>query len=550
VGRPYQEDLENLGKTVEWADQVDITELAASIACKTAHPLLAVGSGGSQTVACFSAMLHRFYTGRPAEEITPLLGLKVCVSESAVQLFTASGANPDVLGCFSALAVREPAALTVICSATNSPVSRRAGEFWFAEYFGFDGPYEGEGFVATNSILGQSILMKRAYEIAFGVQSEPVSALFERSDIRPWMDILEISLRSIGAKEHLLVLFDELGKPAAVDLESKFSEVGLASVQLADYRNFAHGRHNWLDKKGKDTLVVSIEVGEETALAKRTLRLLPAQIAVLRMVVPASSHAGALLAMYAVMRLTGVFGNLRRIDPGRPGVPSYGSKLYRLNAWSSQTKEVPIPEVSVCRKAHLSILELRRSGNLAEWLKQFWSFIDHLESFEFTDLVLDYDGTLCDQRDRFRGVSDSVKKALELVIARSVPITIITGRGRSVGEALRNATTKWSAINIAYYNGSETHPLSFDGPLRGTSADSPILRELNTRIQSHPSLRDLSVELRQFQLTIEASAQWPTKLVHCIVSDMLRDYAAEGVRAVTSAHSVDILLSGFGAFQN
>ncbi len=546
VGRPYQKDLENLWRTAEWADQVNITDLAASVARNSAHPLLAIGSGGSQSVACFSAMLHRFYTGRPGEEVTPLLGWKAGLRDRAVQMFTASGANVDILGCFSALAVGDPVSLSIISSALSSPVSRRAGEFWFTEYFGFDGPADGEGFVATHSILAQAILMKRAYEAAFLAPGESISVLLGRSDIDEWVGHLEMSLRDIGAKNHVLVLFDELGKPAAVDLESKFSEVGLASVQLADYRNFAHGRHNWLDKKGNDTIVFSIEIGEETTLAQRTVRLLPEEIAVLRMVVPASSHAGSLLAMYAAMRLTGTFGNLRRIDPGRPGVPPYGSKLYHLNAWSSFTKAASIPEIAVSRKSHRSVSELRRSGSLDEWLKQFWSFVDHLESTEFSDLVLDYDGTLCDQRDRFRGVSGPVKTAVELIIGNSVPITIITGRGRSMGEALRNSVAKrlWPAINIAYYNGSETHSLSFAGPLEGTLVDSPVLQELGTRIKRHPILRGLSSEIRRCQLTIGATAQWPTMRVHRLVSDMLAEYTTEGVRAVTSSHSVDILLSG------
>ena len=58
---------------------------------------------------------------------------------------------------------------------------------------------------------------------------------------------------------------------AAFDLESKLVEAGLVSVLLADYRNFAHGRHHWL-AKNPDSAVVALASKEETLLAERTLR--------------------------------------------------------------------------------------------------------------------------------------------------------------------------------------------------------------------------------------------------------------------------------------
>ena len=59
-------------------------------------------------------------------------------------------------------------------------------------------------------------------------------------------------------KKTLVVLHDDWGKAAAVDAESKMHEAGLANVQLSDYRNFAHGRHNWLDKAPAETCVVAM----------------------------------------------------------------------------------------------------------------------------------------------------------------------------------------------------------------------------------------------------------------------------------------------------
>ena len=44
MGRPYQKDLDGLVVTADWADKVDISALAESLACKMHLPLVAVGS--------------------------------------------------------------------------------------------------------------------------------------------------------------------------------------------------------------------------------------------------------------------------------------------------------------------------------------------------------------------------------------------------------------------------------------------------------------------------------------------------------------------------
>jgi hypothetical protein len=546
VGKPYIKDLDKLLSTVKWAESVDVLALSASVARRSAFSFLAVGSGGSQSVASFAAMLHRHYTQKVAEESTPLLSVKSSMRGRAVQIFTARGANPDVLGCFSELVVAEPEEMMILSSVSSSPLSNRSTNYWFTEYFGFTGPAEGEGFVATNSILAQVILMNRAYELAFGVPSVSVMTALESPETKSWLSEIENSLRRIGARRHLLVLFDELGKPAAIDLESKFSEVGLASVQLADLRNFAHGRHNWLDKHFADTLVVSIEVGDESVLAERTVRLLPSNIPILRVSVRETSHLGSLIAMFAVMRLTGVFGALRAIDPGRPGVPSYGSKLYRLNAWPSRNLKISIPEISIVRKSRQPLYVLRRSSKLDEWMEHFRSFTSALGSSSFNALAIDYDGTLCDERDRLSSVSHAVGDALDTILRKNIPILVITGRGRSVGIALRNAVVKklWQLVRVAYYNGSEILPLSSENSLdNAPDPNSELIRALK-EIKKHPRLRGLTIEERRNQVTVASNAALPPQSLHSLISDLLLPYEHLGLSAVASAHSVDILAPG------
>ncbi len=544
MGRAYQIDLDGLIATAEWADNVDVSPLAASIAHNSHRPLAAVGSGGSKSVACLSALLHRRYTGQAAADITPLLVADSDLRGHSVQIFTASGANPDVLGCFSRILTKEPEGLTVISSALASPLASRAKGYWYTDYFGFEGPIKGEGFVATNSILAQSIVMTRAYEQAFGIVTQSISACLKGQGLAQKLALLESSIRKIGLKRHAVVLFSEYGQPAATDLESKFSEVGLASVQLADYRNFAHGRHNWIDKHLDETIVISIEVGEESRLASRTLRLLPDEVPIVRIAIEETGAIGSLIALYSIIRMTGVYGQLRDLDPGKPGVPPYGSRLYRLNAWSLRDSLSSVPEIAIMRKAQASIPALRRSGGFEAWMSRFWSFLEAIEAVEYTGIALDYDGTICDRKDRFAGIATPVRDALTSVIERGVPITVITGRGRSVGHALREAIPQscWNNIRVAYYNGSELHPLAYDGVLEDTLVTSTILDKLKAQIQAHPSLMSLSVEMRRNQLSIATGIYMSPEAIHKTVFDLISADSIEGVRVMTSSHSVDVLL--------
>src|SRR5258706_14034164 len=86
---------------------------------------------------------------------------------------------------------------------------------------------------------------------------------------------LSSSLQQMYTKSTWVVLFGGWGLPAAVDIESKFVEAALKNIQLADYRNFAHGRHHWLAKRPNETAVLALITPEEEKLARQTLDLLP-----------------------------------------------------------------------------------------------------------------------------------------------------------------------------------------------------------------------------------------------------------------------------------
>lgn len=105
----------------------------------------------------------------------------------------------------------------------------------------------------------------------------------------------------------------------------------MGTVQLADYRNFGHGRHHWFDKRGQNSCMVAIVTEYERKLAEKTIANMPNNIPVIYVCTTFQNHLATLDLLIKSFYLVRDLGLARGIDPGRPGVPDYGSKLYNLN---------------------------------------------------------------------------------------------------------------------------------------------------------------------------------------------------------------------------
>ena len=76
--------------------------------------------------------------------------------------------------------------------------------------------------------------------------------------------------------------------------------------------------------------VLAFITDADRALAERTLDLLPVEVPQARIEFAGGANALMLASLLAALRITGWAGVSRGIDPGRPGVPKFGRKLYHL----------------------------------------------------------------------------------------------------------------------------------------------------------------------------------------------------------------------------
>lgn len=553
MAKPYATEMSRLHETFAWATRVDIAPLRQAVKASGYSPLRAIGSGGSLTAAHALAGLHQRWTGRVATVATPLDAMAEPLDGGvAAWLLSAGGGNVDILAAFKDLAAREPRQLSVLCGRGESSLAELARSHPFVDLLLYPPPAGKDGFLATNSLLAFVTILARAYIDAFGSGDD-----WEKASQRIWPLLVEDGeptkawshdTAPLWDRQTTVVLHGATTRIGAVDLESKFTEAALGNLQLADYRNFAHGRHHWLAKRGTETAIVAFVSDEDSTLAERTLALVPRDIPLARLDFPGPATAASIGSLIAAFRITGWAGGARGIDPGRPGVPDFGRKLYNLPLSrvrsSSPGKLTDRESVAIARKAGADPATLLENGSLDRLRSALSTFQRRLLTASFGGVVLDYDGTVVDTRDRFSAPREEIANELVRLGESGARIAIATGRGVSVRRDLQATLPQalWPRILVGYYNGADIASLDDDEAPDGSGIVCESLASLAAALREHPELANVADQTdRLFQITLEAKRAIPENRLWDIAHEVMLTANCNGVRVTRSSHSVDIV---------
>lgn len=554
MGKPYQSELASLPETYRWAMAQPIDSLAAAVARTAQASLLAVGSGGSFTAAHFASALHQRLAGRVSKPLTPLEFVRAEFDPGATAVLTlsAGGTNADIIGCFKDAVRREPSGCMILCLRKQSRIARLAERFGFVDVIDWQPPAGQDGFLSTNSLLAFVVLLSRGYAAAFSMKHGlpgSLADLLAQQGLAGGDRALREICQPLWERDHLVVLFSPDLQAAAIDIESKFSEAALGSVQVVDFRNFAHGRHNWMAKRGQSTAVLALITKQDEELASRTLQLLPKKIPIARIRTTGASVANSIAAVLAGLHIVGFAGQARQIDPGRPGVPAFGRRIYNLRClMPSAAKGHPCTPacVAIARKLRWQTRCLESSSiGLASWQKMYQSFVGSFDRATFQGIVFDYDGTLCEVRARLVGIGKTMGAVLASLLANGIALGIVTGRGKSVRRDLQKQIPKeyWTKVLVGYYNGSIISRLSDDDLPEKAARPSALIESLAAAVADHPVLGKLTaLEPRHNQISLQPLVPGLAKAIWEISQQFLPSFA--GVRAVISSHSVDLLGPG------
>ena len=551
----YANELTRLSHTLTWAATTDLEPLRHAISDATHASLRAIGSGGSLTAAHVLATLHKRYSGYLAAATTPLEAINQPLDPSvSAWLLTAGGSNVDILSVAKSLIAGEPRQLAVLCGRSNSPLARLCGQHPFIDLLLY-APHRGkDGFLATNSLLGFSAILARAYAAEYHRDDDWHDAHQqllhlvrpESSQMSTWHD----ATQPLWQRTTTLVLHGASTRTGAIDLESKFTESALGNVQLADYRNFAHGRHHWLAKHAETSGILAFVAEDDGRVAERTLNLIPPEIPQARISLPGGPTATELTSLTAALWVTHWAATARGVDPGRPGVPDFGRKIYHLRSQTRGRPRVPpSPRRNAAIRRKIDVASPHRDdpANLDLWQHALDLFLLRLRSSRFNAVVFDYDGTLMDTRNRFDTPTPEISNALVRIIESNTSIGIATGRGKSVRNDLQRSVPQalWSHVLVGYYNGAQLAPLDDDATPDVSRRVDPSLEPLVDLLLNHSALSRIAHQnTRPWQVTLSAMSHVPNALVWELTSEIVHEACPMGVSVVRSAHSVDVLAAG------
>lgn len=550
----YQGELEKLAITYEFALSRDVSELKNAIAGASEASIIAVGSGGSFTVASLLCSLHEAYTGRVSRPATPLeiICNPTLASSSPVFLISAEGKNPDITEALQRARRHSARPVHVLTNRTESALMSCVAELTEVNAHVFDLD-DKDGYLATNSLLLDAILLARAYgELDNSNTLTPTSIndlLIEGQSIPAWVAGAASFIQAATERGAMVVTYSPQLQPIASDLESKLSEAALLHCQLADLRSFAHGRHLWLAQRAGDIAVLALTEPSLRQLWERMRNLFPAAVPTLAMPLGGSSPWDLIAGLVAQMYLINAIGNSLGKDPGHQAVPQFGRDLYYIDL----PRVIPRPQESgrPQERSKYEVLGARWPSpqNRGDMTRARNAVVAALESQTFRAIVFDYDGTLCHSQRRNAPPPPDIVNHLRTLVDAGVIVGIASGRGGSIQECLASQlpAVMLNQIQLGLYNGGWIDNASGPpAPPRETSEFLSHVIRIVRRLQAlGVPIQDIR-PTHPYQVSVRFREGLATEQMWFVIADSLRQAGLDISSMHRSKHSVDILAPGVG----
>lgn len=546
MGKPFNNELRMLKSTIEWAMDQDVTCLTEFLFLRDVQrPLVCIGSGGSFSACRYVAQLSKLRNGVLSTAMTPLELMysgRDIISGSKLLYLSASGKNKDIQIAIKYGVKYNETGMMSMTLRKDNPIEQLLENYpkvwrWCEEI-----PSGKDGFLATNSLAATFALLCKAYDA-----NTDLANVF--SSMHKLLPIgYELSLI-----DTFLVLYGVAGEAVAYDIESKLTEAALGATLLSDYRNFGHGRHHWFAKRKENSCIIALVTPIERELAYKTIESLPKDVPVIYIETELDFPQASIDLLIKAFQFVQALGEARGIDPGRPGVPSYGRKLYHLSYFKLTNSILPtesILDVAVKRKLGVSGKDnVGLWGYYSEICKKF---VQQLNKGKFTTVAFDYDGTLSatDHNSRFTdGLRDDIREALEKLLENGVEIRVATGRGKSVGSSFKKSIAQkyWSQIKVGYYNGACLLALGEEDKLERWKnlPFDPELKELEEEIMKRLPETCIKYKFteRNKQFSIEHVASTvEAEVIYHTCREIIWDKQLKGICVWRSSHSMDIVV--------
>lgn len=543
MGKPFSEELDRLDSTFRWAEQQNVDMLRHFLKRWNGEHALIVGSGGSYSAAVTISLFRELAFRSPTTAASPLECIAILDRLTPnVFLLSAEGKNKDILSA------AEYAAECDLCSGAltltvNNPLTDFSTQTGALRVFGLQMTWVKDGYLATNTLVAMVLIFFRVF---FG------DATF-KTNVGPFFDKRRLQRRRaqlqtyrdrwLGQSSGLLVIYSMDAHSFAIDLESKLAEAAIDLVQIADLRQFAHGRHLQLATAQAPIVMIAYSAREE-GLAKATVRLLPTHITLIEVLIDGEKpEEVAIAGIVDALLITESIAKIRGNDPGQPVVPEFGRQIYALDMR-------PFNLASRLKQDQIDVVARRKmqapTGEQVDLLvrQSAVKYYEQLLAATLKAVICDYDGTLCRAESRYAKPSTDVVNEVIRLVKQGMIFSIATGRGDSLKDDLQAAipVELHSSMWVGYYSGAYFISLaeSFDRPTH--NPEFQLLWDWLGK-SAYRSLCDKSLAsvARGGQLSLRVASTRQSASLRAAIRAWLDDHDCRTWRVFSSGHSVDVL---------
>ena len=265
------------------------------------------------------------------------------------------------------------------------------------------------------------------------------------------------------------------------------------------------------------------------------MSLLPDEVATLPVCFRGARDVQAVAGLVVGLFFADSAARAAKVDPGKPGVPAFGRKLYHLKPKSVRPRQADINRAAAVRRK-------RGQPEDPRWMERYQYALDKINAARYEALVLDYDGTLCETRARTGPLNAVIAEELTRLAEAGAIVGLATGRGPSAGIELRASIPArlHDRVLVGYYNCAVIRFL--------TDRQDPVVSCLDPEhrivmaLEKDPMLRG-SVRSNAVQISTGVRRGLRVEDAVAEVRLLMRANRVKG-DVVISGHSIDLCLAG------
>lgn len=315
------------------ARTADLAAIRSFLTDRPAEPLVATGSGGSESAADFAALLYGARGGM-AVAVSPYTLNSFsdeALATGKILLVSTGGHNNDIVfASRRALAANPSGTAALFFSDGERNEARKAfGRAGSDRAFIVRMPRTHDGFVSIGTSLSYFSLLTRIFQP--DVDLVKYKVLPEEPFTLCLNDGMPLAPDSFSRVRNYVFLHGSWGRPVAKNLEGKIVETGLATGFICDYRNYCHGRFIFTSNHLEDSAIVLFVSPREKDIVRRTRKYLPAGA---KLVILETGHDAPEASLDLLIRATEFFHSICPVygmDPVCPRNPGRIDK--RVPMW-------------------------------------------------------------------------------------------------------------------------------------------------------------------------------------------------------------------------